>query len=453
MRILCGTDFSEHSVAATHVAAALAARLGDSLELVHVLDVPVPAGPVEGMMGWEQFAQAQREAVRKALGSAAAALASGGVRVDTRVMEGQAARALAEAATAEDVRLCVLASHGRGMAERLALGSVADRLSSLISKPLLVVGPDGGPLAAALGSARPLRVVAGVDFGRASEVTLAFLRALAPQVAMDLVVVHTYWPPGEAQRLGLHGPADMYEADPDIQAILRAEMERRVGALPGAHKVRVRIVPGLGRPAERILDVAHEVAADLVVTGTDARGPLARLVQGSNARALLHAHKGCVLCIPRKLETHVADVRVPDYRHFAAGTDFSPLGNRAVLTALSLARARGGVVTLVHVMHGREAPVWDQQRPPDRPAEPDHGRAESRLRALVPLEFASVPVRVVVVAAPSPAEAIAQAVERTGADMLVLGRHGKEVVAEMVTGSAALKVLSLTRRPVVLVHE
>ena len=44
MKIICGTDFSEHAEQASLAAAALARRLGDTLVLAHVWDEPLDEG-------------------------------------------------------------------------------------------------------------------------------------------------------------------------------------------------------------------------------------------------------------------------------------------------------------------------------------------------------------------------------------------------------------------------
>lgn len=452
MRIMCGTDFSEESTAAMNVAGALARRLGDTLELVHVLDVPVPVGPVEGLMGLEQFAVAQRQAVREALNSAAAVMNGKGIKTEPRVMDGPAARGLMEAASATDVRLTVLASHGRGAAERLALGSVADKLTRLTHKPMLVTGHNAGDLALALSEGRALRVVVGMDFGRASDAALALVRTLRELVAMDVTFIHAYWPPGEAQRLGLHGPADIYELDPEIGVLLKAELERKVGTLPGVGTVSVRVVPNMGRPAERVMDLADELHADLVLTGTSGRGTLASLFQGSQSLAMLHTYKGSVLLAPQKMEATGRVMPLPDPRTFLVATDFSVLGNRAVLTALGLARGRAGSVDVLHVMPGQNIPVWTTERTVKQARREEHARVEESLRALIPANSA-VTVRVHAVDAPDTAQAIAQAAERLQVDMVVVGSHGKSPAVEVLLGSNAQKLLGLTQKPVVLVRQ
>ena len=61
MKIICGTDFSEHAVQASRAAAALARRLGDTLVLAHVWDESVS----EGL--WEDYHDRLSAAVRNRL--------------------------------------------------------------------------------------------------------------------------------------------------------------------------------------------------------------------------------------------------------------------------------------------------------------------------------------------------------------------------------------------------
>ena len=61
MKIICGTDFSEHAVQASLAAAALARRLGDTLVLAHVWDESL----AEGL--WEDYHDRLSAAVRNRL--------------------------------------------------------------------------------------------------------------------------------------------------------------------------------------------------------------------------------------------------------------------------------------------------------------------------------------------------------------------------------------------------
>jgi nucleotide-binding universal stress UspA family protein len=81
----------------------------------------------------------QRSFAEKLVGEALVKLAEPGVEVDTVVLSGSPAEALAEAAAAPDIDLVVLGSRGRGAVARVLLGSVSDRLVHISPKPVLVV--------------------------------------------------------------------------------------------------------------------------------------------------------------------------------------------------------------------------------------------------------------------------------------------------------------------------
>jgi nucleotide-binding universal stress UspA family protein len=49
-------------------------------------------------------------------------------------------------------------------------------------------------------------------------------------------------------------------------------------------------------------------------------------------------------------------------------------------------------------------------------------------------------------------ETIARHAERLGCDAIVMGRHGKSTIGDLFMGSVAMKVLHLTRLPVLLVR-
>lgn len=49
-------------------------------------------------------------------------------------------------------------------------------------------------------------------------------------------------------------------------------------------------------------------------------------------------------------------------------------------------------------------------------------------------------------------QAIARHAERLGCDAIVIGRHGKSTIGDLVLGSVAMKVLHLARLPVLLVR-
>jgi nucleotide-binding universal stress UspA family protein len=137
-RVLVGVDGSELSLHAVRRAAELARAIAARLDLVYVaapvrLPQPTYAKLIHEVEEQERAfadqALARAEAEAKALGATCSKIATFGE--PTEVLE--------SLARADEVDTVVVATHGRGAMGRLMLGSVADHLVHLCTKPVLVV--------------------------------------------------------------------------------------------------------------------------------------------------------------------------------------------------------------------------------------------------------------------------------------------------------------------------
>jgi len=138
-RILVGVDGSKESRDAAAWAANLAQAMGSQLVVASIADAPVSFAAPELM---ERAAQWHEEAVKQATLVAtqiANEVARGGRAAETIVEKGAPAETLAALAAAGDVDLVVVGHRGRNAVARALMGSVADRLVQICSKPVLVV--------------------------------------------------------------------------------------------------------------------------------------------------------------------------------------------------------------------------------------------------------------------------------------------------------------------------
>ena len=137
--ILVPVDFSSNSKRALDYAHTLATRLGASLHLVHVCEVPaLSLGSMDAYAiaytNWSQQLgdEAERELVRMV-----PALA--GVPVSTEVLFGSPARAIVTAAAARKTDLIVMGTHGHGPLMHALMGNVAERVVRTAPCPVLTV--------------------------------------------------------------------------------------------------------------------------------------------------------------------------------------------------------------------------------------------------------------------------------------------------------------------------
>ena len=77
------------------------------------------------------------------LGEVASTLSDKGVDVDTRVVLGTPASAIADVAHEHDYDIIAMATHGRSDISRWVLGSVTETLVRTSGNPVLVIPPQG----------------------------------------------------------------------------------------------------------------------------------------------------------------------------------------------------------------------------------------------------------------------------------------------------------------------
>ena len=225
MKIICGTDFSEHAEQASLAAAALAQCLGNTLVLAHVWDKTL----AEGL--WHDFHDRMSAAVRNRLYDHAIRLRKMGSSVEEETTSGMPDEELVKMAGRPDIRLLIVGALGRRSGEWL-LGSVAEHVAVRYPIPTLVVR-SAVPFEAWASGERPLKIFAAFDFTGTSEAALRWIKGLLAAGPCELVVGYVDWPLGEVRRFGIRGEFLLGHNPPQVQQILERELAERTGALLG----------------------------------------------------------------------------------------------------------------------------------------------------------------------------------------------------------------------------
>ncbi len=445
MSILCGIDFSESSSRAAEVAAGLAARLKLPLHLVHATaDWP------DDVIADENTSLLT--ATKRALERQASKLREKGMEVHLHVESGPPGQSLIRVARDVSAKFLLFGVTGRGQSEGRPVGSTADYLAQQSHIPVLAVR-DVEPFQAWMRGDGPLRVLVGLDFNVASEEAWHLAQELARVNPVELVGTYIYWPPHEFHRLGLRGMRSFVNPDPEVDKVLRRELESRFTGEQSAAG-RIRIAPGMGRLSDHLLSIATEEKVDLIVVGSHQRSAIARLWEGSVSRGVLHHATTSVACVP--IPTSKKAQAAPGVQIALVATDFSAVGNCAIAYAYGQV-GPGGKVYLVHVIEptGRRSRL----EPRDifkvsKASEKARASATEQLRSLVPpkSDLETKGTELVVLEARDAADAIAQAADRLGVDVICMGTHGRSGTAKAILGSVAQAVLVKTQRPVQLVR-
>lgn len=139
--ILVPVDGSATSLQAVEKAAGIAKAFGSAVTAIYVID-PYPFAGVgtDFAYGQAQYLSAASAEANEAIKAAREQIEAAGLAVQTRVVEAHTPwRGILETATALGADLVVMGSHGRRGLEKLVLGSVAQRVLSHATLPVLVV--------------------------------------------------------------------------------------------------------------------------------------------------------------------------------------------------------------------------------------------------------------------------------------------------------------------------
>jgi nucleotide-binding universal stress UspA family protein len=297
---LDGSEFAEHALPP---ALSLARRHGASL---HIARVYVPVAGVYGEHAVRYDEALDRELMKRAgdyvddIATRLSAVAP--VQVNSALIEGEVADAIARRATEVKADLIVMTTQGRGPLAKFWFGSVSDKLVRQAGVPILFVRPQTAtPDLAQM----PLlqRVMIPLDGSALAESILGPVLALGDRAQVEYTLLRVVIPVAEFS----YGPAGgkitgFQEAlkkckDLDERELLRARdylecLAERMRA--NSFAVNTRVVSS-ERPATAILDDASAHGTDLIALATHGHGGVKRLILGSVADKVLRRADTAVL--------------------------------------------------------------------------------------------------------------------------------------------------------------
>ena len=278
--ILLLTDFSEPSELAIPFAIAIAREYESKVYAMHVL-TPVPlayatpesaAAAIEGL---EEGAQAGMQRVGAQLV---------GVPHETMLVRADSVWPSVEQALSEcEVDLVILGTHGRTGPIKLLLGSVAEEIFRRTGVPVLTIGPSVRNGIHSGGQFR--RVLFATDFTKEGQAAAPYAISMAQEHQASLLLLHVIRDPDFKAR---KKTAEDSVANVMHQLYELVPAEAELWCRP---KATVRF----GNPAERIVEAAEELDADLIVMGVrDAAGHIGAATHLERATAhKVVAHAPC----------------------------------------------------------------------------------------------------------------------------------------------------------------
>lgn len=268
------------------------------------------------------------------------------------------------------------------------------------------------------------------DFSEKAQQTFALACSLARDCGARLVVLYVVLPPMGREQLEIQRDPDHYYAG--LWKMLH-EMQAPNNDVRVEHRLEE------GHAPKRILEVAQEMDAGLIVLGTHGRTGLGRLLLGSVAEQIVRK-AGCPVLtvrIPSSAETTPECHSTWPVMTILHPSDFSACSKDALQLACSLAKDCGARLIVLHVTSVPDKGNGSPGLPLVREEYLAKVRQDlNKLQPPDPQLFFETRVE-----EGDPVTEILRVAEETRAGLIVMGTHGRTGLGHLLMGSVAEQVV------------
>lgn len=259
--ILVATDFSETSDRALEHALSLARTYNSRIFLAHVIPVDLMMAPELAEASREKLRQAAREGMER-------------IRLSDRFFEVPHEEIITEGALWPNIEalikkhaidLVVVGTRGKGLVQKLLIGSSAEEIFRQVRVPVLTVGP--GVRREPLYGVELKNILFATDFGVGAERQAAYAFSLAQEHRSRITLLHVEQRPGEEQEI-VNQLQELIPSATELHCLPLFRVER-------------------GNPVKEVLRVAEQMKADLIVLGAKTRRGLAGNVPHTKAYQII----------------------------------------------------------------------------------------------------------------------------------------------------------------------
>lgn len=288
-------------------------------------------------------------------------------------------------------------------------------------------------------------VVVAVDGSEASQNAVRWAANTAMKRGIPLRIASSYTVPQFLYAEGMVPPKELFD---DLQA---ETLEKIEAARAVAHEVAPDIKIGHtiaeGSPIDMLLEMSHDVT--MVVMGSRGMGGLSGMVMGSVSASVV-SHASCPVVVVREDNQVTESTK---YGPVVVGVDGSEVSQKATHYAFTEAAARGAELIAVHTWMDMQVQAslaglsaaqteWAE-------VEKEQGALLTERLAEFHAEYPDVPVKKVI-ARDRPVRALADAA--AGAQLLVVGSHGRGGFKGMLLGSTSRALLQNAPCPMMVVR-
>ena len=231
----------------------------------------------------------------------------------------------------------------------------------------------------------------------------------------------------------------------ELEAV-RAQILRCFGSIdPSSVEVEI----DNGHIANRLLEHARSLPADLIVMGTHGAGGFEHLVLGSVAEKVLRKATCPVMTVP----PHARSTSKLPFKRLVCPVDFSEPSLAALQFAFSLAQEGDAELTILYVFDAGDESLTN--RPLSGPEYQRQLESEltARLNALVPDTVRNWCHPITRIAHGKAYRQILSIATEDSSDLIVMGVHGRNALDRMLFGSTTNQVVRRATCPVLTVRQ
>lgn len=276
--VLVATDLSPLSEPALLWARAIARHYGSKLYVTHVVS------PAEAALVPPEYCGSSEEVIEETAKREIEGLDANlqGVPHKMLLQHGGIWQSISADIEEFGIDLVVMATHGREGWGRLVIGSVAEEVFRRARCPVLTIGPK--VTAQVIGGPEFRQILFATNFGPESLTAAPYAVSLAQEFGTGLTLLNVM-------------EANDFDPPADPQVVLRYRMGRLRKIVPADAEIsrEPRYVVDFGDAGERILTVAEERKADLIVLGAksgDTHIGVATHFASATAHTVV-SHAGC----------------------------------------------------------------------------------------------------------------------------------------------------------------
>jgi nucleotide-binding universal stress UspA family protein len=223
-------------------------------------------------------------------------LHSDNIKAEPVIRYGVAADKILDFTAEKEIDLIIMATHGRSGITRWWMGSVAEKVISEATAPVLLVRSKRPSTTRATDKLNfTHKILAPLDGSDIGEAALPYAETIATNSRASVSLLQVISPPGTVEANLLGGPdwrkfvKAMHDAGENY---LKSVAERLSG-----RGIKVTYEVATGDPADKIVEYAEDKGINLIAMSTHGRTGVARWVLGSVADKVLHGARIPILLV------------------------------------------------------------------------------------------------------------------------------------------------------------